>query len=152
MLKVFEVALARPDAVAESRYPVPALSMLRLLNDARPLEAASVVVPDSVPLLGLVPIAMVMLLLAVVTRLPPASRTSTCTAGVMVAPPAVFAGCTRKPSLVAGPIVMLNVFEVAPVRTPEVALRVYPVPALSMLRLLNVATPLTAARVTVPDR
>src|SRR5512135_2309237 len=98
--------------------------MLSVLNDATPLDAATVVVPDSVPLFGLVPIAMVMLLEAVVTRLPPASRTSIWTAGLIAVPPVALDGWTRKPSFVAGPTVMLNELEVAPVRPEEVALNV----------------------------
>src|SRR5512142_1079507 len=90
--------------------------MLRLLNVARPFTAATGVDPDRVPLLGLVPIAIATALVAVVTRFPPASRISTCTPGVMFAPPVVFAGCTRKPSLAAGPTVTFKGFDVVPVR------------------------------------
>src|SRR5512143_2141214 len=98
--------------------------MLRLENVATPATAALGLVPVSTPPEGLVPIARVMLVVAVVTRFPPASRTSTCTAGVIDTPLAVFEGCTRKPSFAAGPTVMLKVFEVAAARPVAVAARV----------------------------
>src|SRR2546426_1073237 len=60
--------------------------MLRLEKVATPLTAATVVVPERVPLAGLVPIATVMLVVAVITVLPWASWTATCTAGVIAAP------------------------------------------------------------------
>jgi hypothetical protein len=47
---------------------------------------------------------------------------------------------------------MLNGALVAPVSPELVAAKRYPVPALSMDRSLNVATPATAAAVTVPER
>ncbi len=46
---------------------------------------------------------------------------------------------------------MLNPLEVARVNPPEVASKVYPGPVLSMEISLNVATPLTADTVKVPD-
>jgi hypothetical protein len=85
-----------------------------------------------------------------VTTLPPASCTCTVTAGVIEAPPAVFDGCVPNASLAAAPTVILNELLVAPVNPVLLAVKVYPVPALSMDRLLNVATPLTAAAVVVP--
>src|SRR2546427_11587221 len=72
--------------------------MLRLEKVATPLTAATVVVPARVPLAGLVPIATVMLVVAVVTVLPWASWTVTCTAGVIAAPAAALLGCTVKTS------------------------------------------------------
>src|SRR2546427_7881704 len=98
--------------------------MLRLLNVARPLEASTGFVPDKVPLFGLVPIARVMLFEALVTRLPPASRTSTWTAGVIVAPATVLDGCTRNASFAAGPKVMVNELDVAPESPVAAAVRV----------------------------
>ncbi len=47
--------------------------MIRLENVATPFTAVTVVVPDRVPLPALVPIATVMLLVAVVIVLPAAS-------------------------------------------------------------------------------
>src|SRR5438132_11075709 len=77
--------------------------MLRLEKVATPLTAATVVVPARVPLAGLVPIATVMLVVAVVTGLPWASWTATCTAGVIAAPAAALLGCTVKTSFAAAP-------------------------------------------------
>src|SRR5438552_1956731 len=90
--------------------------MLRFANVATPLTAATVVVPERVPLAGLVPIASVMLVVAVVTALPCISWTATCTAGVIAAPAAALLGCTVKTSFAAAPAVMLNALLVAPVR------------------------------------
>src|SRR5438128_11089424 len=75
--------------------------MLRSEKVATPLTAATVVVPARVPLAGLVPIASVMLVVAVVTVLPWASWTATCTAGVLAAPATALLGWTVKPSFAA---------------------------------------------------
>src|SRR5438128_296568 len=77
--------------------------MLRFAKVATPLTAATVLVPASVPLAGFVPIATVMLVVAVVTVLPWASWTATCAAGVIAAPTAALLGCTVKTSFAAGP-------------------------------------------------
>src|SRR2546427_639830 len=98
--------------------------MLRLEKVATPLTAATVVVPERVPLAGLVPIATVMLLVAVVPLLPRASCTATCTARVIAAPAAVLLGCTVKTSFAAAPALMLNALLVAPVRPVADAIRV----------------------------
>jgi hypothetical protein len=45
---------------------------------------------------------------------------------------------------------MVKLLDVALVNVPEVAAKVYPVPALFTVRVLNVAVPLTAATVSVP--
>ena len=58
-LKVSLTAAVRPLDVAWSVYPVPALSILSPGKLASPLVAATVVVPESVPLPGFVPIASV---------------------------------------------------------------------------------------------
>src|SRR3989442_757888 len=97
--------------------------MLRLEKVATPLTAATVVVPERVPLAGLVPIATVMLVVAVITVLPWASWTATCTAGVIAAPAAVLLGCTVKTSFAAAPALMLNALLVAPVRERESVVR-----------------------------
>src|SRR6266566_7613029 len=88
---------------------------LKVENVATPFTAATVVVPARVPLAGLVPIATVMLVVAVVTVLPWASWTATCMAGVIAAPAAAFLGCTVKTSFAAAPAPMLNALLVAPV-------------------------------------
>src|SRR5437870_5119319 len=90
--------------------------MLRLEKVATPLTAATVVVPEGGPLAGLVPIATVVLVVAVVTALPSASWTVACTAGVIAAPAAALLGCTVKASFAAAPAPMLNAVLVAPVR------------------------------------
>src|SRR5947208_16942423 len=77
--------------------------MLRFEKLATPLTAATVLVPARVPLAGLVPIANVMLVVAVVTVLPWASWTATCTAGVFATPATALLGCTVKTSFAAGP-------------------------------------------------
>src|SRR2546429_661304 len=115
-LNALLVAPVRPVADAVSVKPVPALAMLRLVKEWSPLTAATVVVPERVPLAGLVPIATVMLVVAVVTVLPWASWTATCTAGVIAAPAAALLGCTVKASFAAAPTLMLNAVLVAPVR------------------------------------
>src|SRR5881628_859349 len=92
--------------------------MLTFAKVATPLTAATVVVPARVPLAGLVPMASVMLVVAVVTGLPWASWTATCTAGVIAAPAAAVLGGTAKTSFAAGPTLrlMLNALLVGPVR------------------------------------
>src|SRR5438034_261031 len=77
--------------------------MLTFAKVATPLTAATVVVPASAPLAGFVPIATVMLVVAVVTVLPCASWTATCTAGVFAAPAVALLGCTVKASFAAAP-------------------------------------------------
>src|SRR5688572_22307527 len=125
--------------------------MDRLENVATPFTAATVEVPDSVPLPGLVPIATVMLAVELVTVLLKASCTVTCTAGAMDTPATALVGWTVKASLVAAAGLMVNAELDAPVSAPDAAVRVYPTPALSIERLENVATPLTAATVVVPE-
>src|SRR5438445_2357733 len=104
MLKLLLVAPVRVVADAVKVYPVPLLLMLTFAKVATPLTAATVVVPARVPLAGLVPIASVMLVVAVVTMLPWASWTVTCTPGVFTAPAPALLGCTVKTSFAAGPV------------------------------------------------
>ena len=117
-LKAADVAPVSVVAAAVSVYPAPALSIASVPKLATPATAATLFVPPSVPAFGLVPIASVTVFVAAVTRLPPASRTSTWTAGAMATPPVVLVGCTRKASFAAGPTETLNAVEVAPVATP----------------------------------
>src|SRR5207244_13540614 len=77
--------------------------MLTFAKVATPFTAAAVVVPARVPLPGLVPIATVMLVVAVVTVLPWASWTVACTPGVIAAPAAAVLGCTVKTTFAAAP-------------------------------------------------
>src|SRR5512140_1032156 len=87
--------------------------MERLENVAMPATAATVLVPDSVPPPGLVPIATVMLAVELVTMLLKASCTVTCTAGAMDTPATALVGCVAMASLDADAGVMLNAKEVA---------------------------------------
>src|SRR3989442_1161155 len=98
--------------------------MLRLENVATPLTAATVGVPARVPLAGVVPIATVVLGVAVGARLPFATWTATCTAGGIPAPAAALLGCRAKTTLAAAPALMLNALLVAPVRAVAVAVSV----------------------------
>ena len=70
-------------------YPVPALLMLSVENDAAPALMVAVVVPAKVPPEGLVPIATVMLPEIPETRFPKASWTATWTPGMISAPAGV---------------------------------------------------------------
>src|SRR5205814_2019376 len=118
--------------------------MLRFAKLATPLTAATVLVPDSVPLAGLVPIASVMLVVAVVTVLPWASWTATCTAGVFIAPAPALLGCTVKASFAAagstGPEVLP---EHPPSATPHSTTPTHNAPRAStpLGRLLSVLPP-----------
>src|SRR6185295_2882229 len=114
--------------------------MDRLEKDATPLAADTVVVPESAPPPGLVPIATVMLADEPLTVLPNASCTVTCTAGLIATPAVALVGWTLKASRFAAAGVMVNATEVAPVNAPDAAVSVYPAPTLSMDRLENVAT------------
>ncbi len=77
--------------------------MLRVENVATPATAVTVVVPASVPLPGLVPMARVTLPVNPVAVFPWASRAVTCTAGVIGAPAVVFVGWTVNASCPAAP-------------------------------------------------
>src|SRR2546428_523661 len=98
--------------------------MERFAKLASPLDAATVVVPERVPALGLVPMATVMEAEELVTVLPKVSWTATWTAGLMGDPAVALVGWTVKATLEAEAGVMLKVLEVAPVRGAEAALRV----------------------------
>src|SRR5437867_4486512 len=115
---------------------------------ATPATAATVLVPDKVPLLGLVPIATVMFPVNPVAVLPFPSWAVIWTAGVIVAPATVFVGSTLKTRAAAGAGVMVNAVLVA--LPAPVAVRVEPGPALSMLNPEKLATPATAATVYSP--
>src|SRR5262245_11107012 len=98
--------------------------MERLEKVAMPATADTVVVPDSVPLPGLAPIATVMLAVEVGTVLPKASCTDTCTPGEMAAPAIALVGCTVNATLDAAAAPMLKVPEVAPVSGADAAVSV----------------------------
>src|SRR5256885_975378 len=125
--------------------------MLRLPKLTTPATAAAVAVPDNVPPPGLVPIATLTFPVKPDAVLPWASWAVTCTAGVMTEPAVVVVGSAEKARCDAAPGVMLNAVLAAPAGPVALAASEYPVPTLSILRLANVATPLTAATVVVPD-
>lgn len=116
-----------------------------------PEEALTVVVPESVPPPGFVPIATAIDAVDVVTVLPRASVTATVTAGEIDVPAVAVVGCWTNASFDAAPAEMLNVELVALVSAPDEALSVYPVPDLLIERPEKVATPLTALTVAVPE-
>src|SRR5262249_52597376 len=125
--------------------------MERLENVATPLTADTVVVPDSAPPPGLVPIATVMLAVELVTVLLNASCTVTCTAGAMETPAVALVGCTVKASFEAAAVLTLNAAEAVPVNPDEVADGVSPLPTLSLYPSRPSAAPATADTVAVPD-
>src|SRR2546428_685115 len=125
--------------------------MLKFENVATPFDAFAGGVPDSVPPAGFVPIATLTTFIALVTVLPNVSWIATWKAGVIAAPATVLLGCMVNTSFAAVPGVIVNVLLVAGVRPLALAPSVYPAPALSMLTFENVATPLTAFTVAVPN-
>src|SRR2546422_45125 len=126
--------------------------MLKPEKVATPATAATVLVPDKVPLLGFVPIATVMFPVNPVAVLPLASWAVTSTAGVIAVPAVAVLGCTLNTSCVAVPAVILNAVLVPVTGPGALAVSVYPVPTLSIDRPVNVATPPDAAWVAVPDK
>src|SRR5512140_1124920 len=98
--------------------------MDRSENVATPPSADTVVVPDSVPPPGLVPMATVMLAVELVTVLPKGSCTVTRTAGERFTPAVALLGGTVKASADAAPGLMLNALEVAPVSGDDAAVSV----------------------------
>src|SRR5512134_3999752 len=98
--------------------------MERLEKVATPLTADTVVVPESVPPPGLVPMATVMLAVELVTVFPNASCTATCTGGLIDAPAVALAGWTMNAGRDAAAGVMLNADEVAEVSGADAAVSV----------------------------
>src|SRR5436309_13238956 len=90
--------------------------MLSPGNVATPATAATVVVPERVPLPGFAPSATVTLPVKPVAVFPCPSSAVTCTAGVMDAPAAVLLGCVVNASCVAVPGATVN----AALVTPEI--------------------------------
>src|SRR5439155_540211 len=100
--------------------------MRNVENVATPLTAFTLVVPDSVPPLGFVPIATVIRPVYPVTVFPDASRAVTRTDGI-VWPAWVVCGCVVKARFVAGGgggVVMLNEVLVEPVSRFAMVVRV----------------------------
>src|SRR5438046_2256810 len=98
--------------------------MERLEKVATPPAAATVVVPDSGRAPGRVPMAMVMLAVALVTVLWNASCTVTCTQGAIAPPATALDGWTVNASLAAAAGVMLNAADPAPVSGADAAVSV----------------------------
>ena len=92
ILKAVVVPPVRLPSAAVRLYPVPTLLIDKLLNVAKPLTAATVAVPLSVPLPGLVPMATVTFDESELTTLPNGSSTDTCTTGEIVTPATVVLG------------------------------------------------------------
>src|SRR5207249_10817506 len=122
--------------------------MLNPEKVATPATAATVLVPDRVPVLGFVPIATVMFPVNPLAVLPPASWAVTSTAGVIAVAAVVVLGCTENTSCVAVPAVMLNAVLVPLPGPVAVGVRVYPAPALSIAGEVGVVA--TAGTVPVP--
>ncbi len=98
--------------------------MLSPGNVATPATAATVVVPERVPLPGFAPSATVTLPVKAGSVLPSASSAVTCRAGVIDAPAAVLLGCVVNTSCVAVPGVMVNAALVVPVAPVALAVSV----------------------------
>jgi hypothetical protein len=146
-LKDALVAPDNPDTATVNVYPVPTLSIRHPEKVATPAAAATgFVVQVSVPAPGFVPMARVMMFVAVVTVFPPASRIVTTGWVAHAVPPVPPLGCTANPNCVAGPTVTLKAALVAPVNPVADAVKVYPVPILSIRQNANVATPAVGAR------
>src|SRR5690348_4805786 len=96
--------------------------------------------------------ASVMLAADEVTVFCNVSSTRIWTLGVIAAPAVTVLGCTANTSFAAPPALMANVLLVALVRPLAVAVRLYAAATLSIVRSLKLATPWTAARVSVPLR
>jgi hypothetical protein len=93
MEKAVLVAPVRPVALAASVYPFPVRLMERLPKVATPLTAATVVVPESVPLPGFEEIAIVTFPVKDVMVVPPLSTARTVMAGEIDAPACSVVGC-----------------------------------------------------------
>src|SRR5436305_13129142 len=119
--------------------------MLRFAKLATPLTAATVVVPARVPLAELLPIASEMLVVAVVTVLPWASWTATCTAGVFIAPAPALLGCTVKASFAAAAATAPDVLPEAPARPPPHGASACPAPPRARPHFEPLATAVASA-------
>src|SRR5438309_11964820 len=124
--------------------------MLSPENVATPPTAATVFVPDRVPVLGFVPIATVTFAVNPLAVLPLPSWAVIWTAGVISAPAVVVLGCTAKTSCVAAPAAMLNAALV--VVTAPLAVRGEPAVAVSLLLPVEVGTRAAAGKGLVPDK
>src|SRR2546421_704318 len=139
--------------------------MLNLGKVASPATAATVLVPDKVPVPGFVPIATVMFPVNPVAVLPLPSWAVIWTAGEIAAPATVFVGSTMKTSALAAAGVMLNaVLVVLPALAAVIlnpALVVLPAPFLFIflndpasteIYTLSLHAALPISTVLVPDK
>ena len=110
-----------PAAAAPIVYD-PTLSSVTPANVATPATAATEIVPPMAPAAGPVALVSETVLVAVVTRLPAASRISM-TAGKAISDVALAGGAVWKASTDATPGPMLNGVESTPVRPAEAAAR-----------------------------
>src|SRR5262245_58775216 len=112
-----------------------------------PSTAFTVVVPTREP----APLdASVTGSVAVLTRLPNASRTLTDSAGLNDAPATMFPGCCSNASVAAAPTVTSKLELATGTSDPLLAVSCLPIPALPIVSVPNVATPATALTVVVP--
>src|SRR6266550_909457 len=100
---------------------------------ATPATAATVFVPDKVPVLGLVPIATVMFPVNPVAVLPLPSWAVTWTAGVIAAPATVFVGATLRTSAVPDRVPLLRFVPFATVIFAVHPLAVLPLPSWAVI-------------------
>lgn len=141
-----DVAAVNP-ADVKVNVCAPAPAILRFVNVATPLMAATVAVPVSAP----VPLAIATVTLAVLAvRLPPASRNCTTGCVVNTTPLTAPAGCVVIATCVGVPAATVTLDDVVDSVGVVVANCNVCAPVPVICRLVNVATPFTAVAVTVP--
>ena len=102
IIKVLDVAEVRDPEDDIRVYPEPALSILKSSNVAIPLTTTLSLVPDSMPLEGLVPMAIwILVVLSPILTLPYWSDMATFTLGDITAPSRAPEGCWVYISFVA---------------------------------------------------
>src|SRR4051812_33025647 len=98
--------------------------MERFEKLATPPTAATLVVPDSVPPPGLVPMATATVAVELVAVLPNASCTVTCTAGAIATPAVALDGWTENATFEGAAWLMVKALEVAPASGADAAVSV----------------------------
>ena len=124
MSKAPLVAPVKPVDDAVKVYPLPALSIERLLKLPFPAEAVTVVVPLRVPLAGLFAMATVTDAVEDAIAFPKASWTATVGGPAKALPAEVVPGCVIKASFDAVPLLIMIAVLVAPVRPVDDAVSV----------------------------
>jgi len=154
MVKEELTALVNREAEAVRVYPDAAVSIRTASNVATPFIAVTVAMPSSSAEESPVPevIARVMSELASVTVLPRLSIITTVVLSAEISPAVPPGDWTLNASAEALADKMLNPEVTALVSPVLESVRVYPEPALSMLRPLKVATPLDTLTVVDPER